>query len=213
MMKTFLALLIASGAMATDTGITQVGGLANEEVVYRAVVPSADDPHGEVRLIRRGKATVLQTVLHTKLLRRAVGIIREREAASWVEGSVGHDDSMAYSAALDHAQKKVWWRYKQRGIRDDRRQSLLIEFVVSASEAYVTIDEPQVDEESGVLSIGKRIPLARLDVSREYAKRNIWLIANDSFGVTLADLAQMLRPFGLKAQDVEDLNRHLASRS
>ena len=82
----------------------------NDRVLERAYVPSASDKVGEVRLIRRGGADVVQTLLYSKILSRVVAEIRKKELANWPQGAPFHDDALRYVAILDRVQKEIWDR-------------------------------------------------------------------------------------------------------
>ena len=72
-----------------------------DEIIERASIRARGRSHGEVRLVRRGPALVLQTLLVTRNLARVATQIRDNEAANWPEGSWGHAESRRYRDALD----------------------------------------------------------------------------------------------------------------
>ena len=71
--------------------------------MQRAFVPDPAQRVGEVRILRRGDATVVETLLYTKVLSRVVGEIRKKELANWP----GSADVAAYLEALSQVQKTV----------------------------------------------------------------------------------------------------------
>jgi len=167
-----------------------------DEVVARSFVPSPERRVGEVRLLRRGDANVVQTLLYTKLLRRVVGEIRQKELANWPEGP-GHEDALRYVDALAAAQEELWGRLLAGGQVRDRRQKLWVEFVLTPTKSKLSIGAFEMEEEQGEVRVLRRETLAVLDPSREYVRRNMRLIASDSFHVEGAALSSLLEPLEL----------------
>lgn len=169
---------------------------SEDEVVARSFVPSPERRVGEVRLIRRSDANVVQTLLYTKVLRRVVGEIREKELANWPEGP-GREDALAYAGALAAAQKRIWGRLVAEGPPRDRRQKLWIEFVLTPVDARVAIGAFEMDEPAGEVRVRSRETLAVLEPSRDYVARNMLLIAADAFRVDGDALRALLEPLEL----------------
>ncbi len=129
-----LAVLYGSAWAADGKATTAYAHLLDDkrdEIVRSEFVPTEEQPVGEVRLIRRGQAVVMQTVLHTALLKRVVAEIRKKELASWPPERKGHGDAQEYIDAITTAQQRIQERYRQREDRGDRRQKMLIEFILS----------------------------------------------------------------------------------
>ncbi len=74
-----------------------------DRVVARTPVPDATRKVGEVQLIARGDAAVVQTLLRTKVLARVVAEIRKKEDANWPADAAGHGDMIRYQEALASA--------------------------------------------------------------------------------------------------------------
>jgi hypothetical protein len=170
-----------------------------DQRVGRAFVPSPDQRVGEVRLLRRGEADVVQTLLYTKILKRVVGEIRDKEMANWPDGVEGHADAERYAQALAQAQKEIWDRIPASARGTDRQQKLLIEFVLSADAAAVLLAEYEMKEVGGDVQVTARRPLALLDLSRSYIQRNMQLIVADSFRVQGDELQNVLGSLPLVA--------------
>ena len=192
------ALFAAAGAGAAGAadrrGALLDGG--RDEIVRRAFVPSAEDPHGEVRLVRRGDAAVMQTVLASRVLKRVVGEIRKKENAIWPPGSEGRADSARYVAALSKAREEVERRFRQKGAtaRGDRRRCLMIEFVLSRDASFVLLSEPEVVEgDEGFRVVGNR-GIQALDLSRLYVRGNLRAIAMDALGMSRKEADRTLKP-------------------
>jgi hypothetical protein len=194
-----LACLWAAKAVAVDAAPTRSASrldVAADEVVARSYVPSPERRVGEVRLIRRGDANVVQTLLYTKLLRRVVGEIRQKELDNWPEGP-GRADALGYIEALAAAQKQVWGRLLASEPVRDRRQKLWIEFVLTPDASLVAIGSFEMDESDGELRVLRRELLARLEPSRDYVLRNMRLIAADAFHAEGDALRSLLEPLEL----------------
>jgi len=162
--------------------------------VARVVVPSEEQRVGEVRLLRRGGADVVQTLLSTKVLSRVVGEIRKKELANWPPGRPGHDDALRYLAALDAAREAIWNRLPADVASADRRQKLWIEFVLGPEVAFVALGRFEGSDEGGEIAVTAREPLAVLEPTRDYVAADMRLIAADSFHVEGAALDSLLAP-------------------
>ena len=150
---------------------------ATDRVVTRTVVPDDIRRQGEVRLVTRGDATVVQTLLSTKVLRRVVAEIKKKEERNWPAGSAGHDDMIRYVDALAAAASEV---VAAEG-DEDHRYRVLIEFVADADRGGIVLGEFQGDEVDGVLRPTSARTIATLPVGRDYLLRNMRLILADAF--------------------------------
>lgn len=197
---TALALVCALPARAESVVPPQLAPLldaTHDRVAQRAFVPSPEQKVGEVRLIRRGDAEVVQTLLYSKLLARVVAEIRKKELANWSAGRPGHEDALRYVAMLDAVQKQIWDRMPRDEVGADRRQKVGIEFVLTKSAALVVVGAIAIDESQGDVRVLRFEPLAAFEPSRGYAQRNMRLIAADSFHVEGAAQGALLAPFPL----------------
>ena len=91
----------------------------------------------------------MQTVLHTRFLKRAVAEIRKKELACWPRDRKGHDDARRYIDAVVEARNRIQERFRARANRADRRQKMLIEFILSDTASLVAISEPELEEADG----------------------------------------------------------------
>jgi hypothetical protein len=158
---------------------------AQDQVVQRTFVPDPSQRVGEVRILRRGDATVVETLLYTKVGSRVVGEIRKKELANWP----GSPDVGAYLDALSQVQQTVERRLPTDRAAD-RRQKIWIDFVVAPAAAFIAIGAFESRLEGGEVKVVSREPLALVQPSRDYVERNQRLIAADSFKV--ADPATLL---------------------
>ena len=161
-----------------------------DRVVDRAYVPSAESKVGEVRILRRGEATVVETLLYTKVLSRVIGEIRKKELANWP----GNSDAARYIETLERVQKQIWSRMPTNQRVTDRRQKLWIDFVVAPGVAFVGVGAFEMEEPRGEVRLLRRELLALLEPSPGYVWRNQRLITADAFHVEDAAVAPLLGP-------------------
>jgi len=196
-----LAALLACTATAAAAGPAVPARLAarldsaSDEVVARVRVPSEQRPVGEVRLVRRGDADVVQTLLYTKLLSRVVGEIRKKELANW-PAPPARADATRYVEALAATQERLW-KQLPTDPKADRRQKLWIEFVLAPDAAFVAIGRFEMAGSGEPVRVVEREPLVWLEPTRGYVRANMRLIAADSFHVEGADLDALLAPLVL----------------
>lgn len=146
----------------------------------RAFIPSAGNRHGEVRVLQRGGADCVQTLLYSPALARGLRAIRGKEFGSWPEGSPGHADSTNYIALLRETETAVREAFEKRVDRADLRQKMLIEFLCSASGAWVSIYSVDLVEQEGGLAIAAVRLLGARSVARDYARRDMDLMLENA---------------------------------
>ncbi len=193
-----VALLLAIGAclVATVASAQQATDLearaehSRDEILQRAAIRSRGRFHGEVRLVARGEARVVQTLLYSKVLRMVTARVREKEALNWPASSPGHEDSLAYIAALEGAQQQV--RQAASAKPGDRRRKLLIEFWATRFASGVALLEPEAEKVDDELLITGARPMEELQLSREYITRNMLLIAREHFPLEDDELRGLL---------------------
>jgi hypothetical protein len=168
------------------------GARAADEVLARAAVPNTERPVGEVRLLRRGDVTVVQTLLVTRLLPRVIAEISMKEERNWPAELPGHADMVAYVQALNAAQEQLRAALPAADARNvadaDRRLRLLIELSASPTSAGVEIAEFTPVAEDRPYDVASRRPLARPVVERSYVLRNMRLILADAFHIPETDV-------------------------
>jgi len=170
---------------------------AHDRIVQRSFVPSEEQKVGELRLVRRGAAEVVQTLLYTKVLGRVVGEIRKKELANWPADQPGHADATRYVETITAVQKQIWDRLPRTESARDRRQKMVIEFVLTGSSALIAVGSFEMDETEGEVRVLRRELLVVLEPSRHYAERNMRLIVADSFHVGEAELGPLLEAMPL----------------
>ena len=169
---------IAAGEPVVPPKLAPWLDTAHDQLVQRAFVPDPAQRVGEVRILRRGEATVVETLIYTKVGSRVVGEIRKKENANWP----GSPDVAAYLDALSQVQKTVARRLPTDRAAD-RLQKIWIDFVVAPPAAFIAIGAFESTVEDGQVKVVSREPLAVVQPSRDYVERNQRLIAADSFHV------------------------------
>jgi hypothetical protein len=184
---------VAPASALREGDLSPLLDASRDEVVRSATVPSVF-PQAEVRLIRRGKSVVMETVIFSRLLKRVVGEIRRKESSAWTPERAGHGDSKRYVDALGRAYRAAELRFRERDAGNYHRRSLLIEFVLSEEEAFVAILEPEVRGNFGDLQVTERRILEILPLSRRYVSENMHEIAIDSLGWSRREAEETLKP-------------------
>lgn len=188
-----LALAVGSRAALAETAAAELLDRSHDRIVLRADITSRGGRHGEVRLVERGSARVVQTLLFSKLLRRVVGGIRERERENWPPEAEGYQASARYVQALERAEQSIPRPSAgDRGPTAERRRPLLIEFAASGSAATVALLEPRVAEVDGSLVIAGARLVERLALPRAFIERDMRLIAEEHFPAARDEIARLL---------------------
>lgn len=200
------AAIAALFALVTEPVFADNAGLSDaaaDQVKASTAIPDAVRKLGEVRLLARGEAVVVQTLLQTRLLPRVVAEIRVKEERNWPKGDEG---ASAYLAALEAVRDTV----EKREIpfsEKDRRRRLLIEFAADGKDAVVMLgsfgfagQEAATDAaKDAAPALPEREILATVPLPRAYVLRNMRLILADSFHVDEADVDR-LGPLGPAAR-------------
>jgi predicted RND superfamily exporter protein len=190
--------LAASGARADAVAVPPALAPAlrdaGERRWARTFVPDETRKVGEVRLVTRGDADVVETLLYTRLLRRVVREIRAKEMANWPDGAPGHADAVRYCDALEAAERRLRGEPDAGTSGDDRTRRLLIEFVLTPTQAAIVLSRFEASGDPADLRITGREPLAVLEPSRDYVRRNMRLIAADAFEVEGDALGRLVSP-------------------
>jgi len=167
-------------------------------VIDRAPVPSAQRPQGEVRIVRRGGHVVVQTILDTRVLKRVLGAVSDKERRNWPAGTAGHADMERYVAALEQFRRAAAERPDQAGAEVDRRVQALIEFIDASGGPLVAIGGVTLAEDGGpagtaaAVRIRARSAPVLLNLSADYVRRNMTLIVADAFSLDPGEAAKRL---------------------
>ena len=204
MIRSFLVssfLLVAAGVFApaatADFGHARLLDGGADRELRHAFLPSERNVHGELRLLRRGDAWVLQTLLYTPQLRRGVQRMRRKELYAWPEGAEGWADSQRYLADLESAKDHALKRFAARSDEADGRQKLMIELVLGERDAFWAFYDIELDSEresgarAGRATVRSRTPFLVRDASRAYLRRALAVQAETGFGAAPVELEEL----------------------
>jgi hypothetical protein len=171
-------ILVAAAARAEDLPPARLWGATNDVLVERAFIPSPQNRHGEVRLVRRGEAHVVQTLLYSTMLRRGLKGIRNKELAAWPAESPHHGDSVRYLELMKDAEARV---LEKPGDGADRRARMLIEFISEGDRGFVATYAPEIRGERDHVEISSAEKIGGAVVSPEYVHRAMDLMMESAF--------------------------------
>jgi len=163
-------------------------------ILRRTVVPSAEQPQGEVQLIQRRDLLVVQTLLSSRVLKRVVAAIDAKESRNWPEVREGYIDSNHYREELFRATEKSWEAFRQRSDRNQARQTLAIEFILGPKHALIALSLPQLTEDDGNLRLIDKQPVKIWRGSDDYVRENLFEIIQDSFHLDDIATEELLKP-------------------
>ena len=191
-MKNYLILLMISLLLPAVALAAQKDA---EQLIQYAQVPAGPPYQGEVRLLRRDSALVVQTLLNSKVMHRVVGTIRKKESQEWPEDQAGSADSRRYAEELVRAYQLIRDRAKDKQKPGDRERhlQLMIEFVLDEHRSYVALYAPTLTLEGERLVLHKKELMKKLPLSRTYVNKNMQLIIQDSFQIEADKAAELLR--------------------
>ncbi len=185
-----LALILIALLCAAPAAADNMFDPSNGTIVERATVPPGEKRvQGEVRLVDRDGHLVVQTVLYSKVLKRILGRIIEKEQANW---PAAPDGSLAYRNSLDETVTMVV--EAPRGVGNSRQRGVLIEFFVWNEKGFVVISGASIDERSDEFLRVRRLsaPTNTLELSVDYVQENMALILADSFELSREAAGAML---------------------
>jgi len=185
-----LIFCLACFLMATSSSNVQA---STETLIWRAPIPAEPPYQGEVRLLRRDSALVMQTILNSKVLRHVVAAIQKKEFSDWPEDRDGWIDSRRYSDELYRAYESIQARAKRRK-SSDRYLNLLIEFVLQERHSFVALYEPTLSKSGDQFSVQEKEVLKKMNTSRTYIYKNLQEIARDSFQLEEQEVLKLLQP-------------------
>ncbi|MEE8311864.1 MAG: hypothetical protein V3R77_06370 [Candidatus Binatia bacterium] len=196
-----LAVQAASGADGDADIVGRPAGgavspLAAERVIAAAPVPDAERPHGEVTLLVRDRSSVVETFLHSRLLRRVVAEIVLKEEANWPRDGAYGSDSLAYAQALESAEREIWRKHQREDRRRATEPALIIELTVTETGAGLALFELPVDAPAERASLESRTLVARPALARVYLERNFYRIIEDALEIAPGEAARRLREAG-----------------
>ncbi len=172
---------------------TTLAAGAEEPWLARAFIPSSNSVHGEVRLLKRGDAACVQTLLYSKFLRRGLYEMTKQERKAWPEGLPCCDASSNYLADLDSARVVVMAEPTED---TNALRRMLIEFTFSSSGATYALGAMNLEGPAAALQVVQ----PRMHVTRTahpyYISRAMYLMGEQGFGLADAPLEALLKDAG-----------------
>ena len=167
---------------------------ANDQVVQRIVVPSVEQPQGEVQLIRRNELLVARTLLASRVLKRVGAAIDAKERRNWPESRDGHVASIRYRDELFRAVEESWEKFRHRTDQTETRQFLSIEFILGKDTAVIALSLPRLSGDYGSMSLLDQETFQAWKSTQHYVRNNILEIVRDSFHLDESSAARLLAP-------------------
>jgi hypothetical protein len=175
--------MIASTLVLAAAVLASLTDGSHDIIVRRATVPATGSPQGEVRLIERNHAVVVQTLLESRVIMRVAREIALKEDQGWPETNELRGESRRYLDALTEAAQAVLHEHARRPELRNEPQKLIIEFVLAPDAAVVALYELPTGEVRDRDRLPERKLVRSLDLDRAYVERNVTLIAEDSLGM------------------------------
>lgn len=179
-------------AAATEDRYAALLDTSHDQLVQRVVVPSIEQPQGEVQLLRRGELLVARTLLASRVLKRVVSVIDKKEVRHWPETDANHVASARYRDELFNATEQAWEKFQQRSERDERRQFLSIEFIITANKGWIALSLPRPTGDYGQLKLLEQQTIKVWRSTPDYVRGNIVHIIKDNFQLDETAAAALL---------------------
>lgn len=193
------ALLLALGALLAGSVHGQEPWLA------RAFIPSSNNVHGEVRLLKRGEAACVQTLLYSKYLRRGLHEMTKQERLAWPEGWPCCEASSNYLADLDTVKYAVLGDSTPATNEAPEAKRMLIEFTFSPTGSCHAVGDMDLAGPPEALEVVQ----TRLRQTREappyYISRAMWLMGRRAFAASDEALRALLESAGWRDVDAPEL--------
>jgi hypothetical protein len=174
-----------------------------EPWVARAFIPSTNNVHGEVRLLRRGDTACFQTILYSRHLRRGLYEIAKEERLSWPEGYPCHGDSTNYLAVLMQGRDRV---LEAADPADTNRLfRLLVECTLDPKQGACAAYEIDLAGPPDALQVENPRLVTSQAVHPFYASRAMLLMGERGFGLTGEPLVELLKQAAWRAADAPEL--------
>lgn len=152
-------------------------------ILARADMPNGIIPQVEVRLVKHGGETVVQSAILSRFPSKVCRKIKASERKNW-PGSL---DAQAYVDALEEASAIYIEKH------DPKTTALVIDFATSSDSAYIEIAFAAAVREKSGIGLQPAPAWRRLDLSANYIEKNQEYILADVFGKEAEPLIQTLR--------------------
>jgi hypothetical protein len=157
------------------------------QIMARAYVPNRTIPQGEVRLVQRDGAAVVQSVLHTRFGKLAKKRITDKELKNWGD----HRDATSYISAVEDAFNE----YEKCRSAEGNQMALVIDFVDGPVSARVEFSFVHVSREKHGFDIRPSTIWRSLPVTRDYLRKDQEYILADAFQEDSDEPLDCLRRF------------------
>ena len=153
----------------------------HDQVLQRVIVPATENPQGEIQLVQRGDLRVVRTLLASRLLKRVVAAIDNKEERNWPETNHNFSDSDRYRDELFNATDLAWQKFQQRSDPNERRQFLSIEFILASDKGFIALALPRLSGEYGQFRLIDQQVLSVWRSSHDYVRSNMLQIIKENF--------------------------------
>ncbi|MDA3902128.1 MAG: hypothetical protein PF441_01620 [Desulfuromusa sp.] len=183
---------ISTGSFADSVNNHELLNDSSDQVLMRTVVPSSDQPQGEVQIIQRGDLLVVQTLIASRALKHVAAAIDKKEMKHWPEEREGYVASVRYREELFRATERVWTMFRQRADKSELRQYLVIEFILSSKQGLIALSVPHIAGDYGNLLLQEKEPIQVWKAPTHYVKGNMIEMIQDSFHLNKAAATELL---------------------
>jgi hypothetical protein len=166
-----------------------------ESCVASAFIPSADNVHGETRLLRRGDAACVQTILHSASFRRGIKEVLSREKEVWPAGRTGYEDSQRCCGEIEKVKQII---LEEPRTEDDagRPYTLLMEYTFQPGACRIEFFHADVKRDTGSFLVTSKTPISQIAVSDDYMSRAMLIMTAAAFNPLRNDSISLLESAG-----------------
>ena len=177
---------------------------ADDSLIARTFIPSSNNVHGEVRLLKRGDGCCVQTLLYSKFLRRGLFELEKKEREAWPGNFVCHDASTNYLGCLKTARDQV---LDAPGSADSNRvYRMMIEFEQRPDFAGFSVYALDLEGEPEQLRVVNPVRISGSEAHPFYISRAMQIMAIQSFA---AEATNLLQQAGWQAVPTPELPDYL----
>jgi len=178
-------------------GLASFSDIYPETRLASAFIPSADNVHGETRLLQRGDAACVQTILHSASFRRGIKEIISRESDMWPAGRAGYEDSQRCCHEIERA-KQIILEEPRTENEQGKPYTLLMEYIFQPDKCRIEFFRADVKRDAGSFEVISKTPISQLSVSDEYMSRAMLIMTAAAFGPQRNDSISLLESAGWK---------------
>jgi hypothetical protein len=169
---------------------------ADEAWLARAFLPSSNNVHGEVRLLKRGDTACMQTLLYSKYLRRGLHEMAKQERLAWPDGWPCCEFSSNYLAAVDSGKRAVLGQAEPDTNAAPEINRMLIEFSFSPTGTWYTVGDLELDGPPEARRVTTTRVIRAEAAHPHYVSRAMWLMGERGFRLEPGALQELLENAG-----------------